>query len=172
MSAALNGLPSSLTRRPTTKQNKPHLTAIHRKDISLPTKYLQKRSLLIGRILDYGCGHGHDCDALGFEGYDPHWRPTPPNGKFDTIICNYVLNVLEESEWQGVLDSISGLLFEGGKAYITVRTDKDSLNGWTSKGTYQCEVKLDLPLVYNGKFRMYRLEKSCQVPKQNSMVAK
>ena len=137
--------------------NKPHLTAIKRKALSLPFRYLQEHSLLVGRVLDFGCGHGFDCDALGIEGYDPYWRPEKPTGTFDTIVCNYVLNVLEPDQWQAVIDEISGLQSKGGIAYITVRTDKRILNGFTSRGTYQCDVLLDLPVEHQSKFRMYRL---------------
>ena len=140
--------------------NRSHLTAIHRKSLSVPTKYLLNKGLLVGRVLDFGCGHGFDCDLLGIDGYDPHWRDHDLVGEYDTIICNYVLNVLEESEHQAILDRILGLLRDGGRAYITVRTDKKSLNGWTTRGTYQCEVVLNLPLIHDGKFRMYLVHKT------------
>ena len=82
------------------KINHPYLTAIKRTDLSVPTRYLLQHDLLKGRILDFGCGFGYDTDELknrDFDiiGYDYYYRPNYPEGKFDTIICNYVLNVLE-----------------------------------------------------------------------------
>jgi 2-polyprenyl-3-methyl-5-hydroxy-6-metoxy-1,4-benzoquinol methylase len=68
-----------------------------------------------GRILDYGCGFGFDTEDLkqkGFDiiGYDNYYRPSFPEGKFDTIICNYVLNVLEPYAQAEVLMNVSNLL--------------------------------------------------------------
>ena len=82
------------------KINHPYLTAIKRMELSVPTRYLLQHDLLKGKILDFGCGFGFDTDDLkrqGFDivGYDYYYRPDYPEGKFDTIICNYVLNVLE-----------------------------------------------------------------------------
>lgn len=53
-------------------------TAIRRKDISLPTKFLVKENLIKGMVLDYGCGYGFDADSLGFEKYDPRFFPQIP----------------------------------------------------------------------------------------------
>lgn len=128
--------------------NGSHRTAIKRKTLSTPTRYLLEKGLLQGRLLDYGCGRGFDCDFLKCDGYDPHYRPQPLTVKYDTIFCNYVLNVLPtEEERSEVLDQIALLLVEGGQAYIAVRSDKKSLNGWTSRGTFQTFVDLDLPVV-------------------------
>lgn len=128
--------------------------------MSRPTQFLQKKGLLKGRILDYGCGHGKDCDILGCEGYDPYYRPEKPEGHFDTIFCQYVLNVLPNLEdRQSVLDEIAVILKPEGKGYITVRSDKRNLNGFTSKGTWQGFIELDLPKMVGSGFHMYILEK-------------
>jgi hypothetical protein len=139
--------------------NKAHLTAITRRALSLPTRYLQQAGLLVGLMLDYGCGRGFDCDELGCDGYDPHWRPARPAASYDTIFCNYVLNVIPEAaDRQDVLWDIQRLLGHG-KAYITVRNDKFT-DGFTSKGTWQGHVTLDLPVVKTcGGFVMYLLDK-------------
>lgn len=80
--------------------------------------------LLTGRVLDYGCGRGYDCDTLDFEGFDPYWRPELSSGRFTTIICNYVANVLPTDEERlELVTHIYCLLEEGGTAYITVRRD-------------------------------------------------
>jgi len=111
--------------------NNPHLTAIERTSISFPTRWLKQNNLLNGDILDFGCGFGMDTDqlkALGFKivGYDNHFRPDYPKKRFDTIICNYVLNVLEPNEQAEVLMSVSELLKPTGKAYFAVRRDLKS----------------------------------------------
>ena len=74
----------------------PHRTAIERKKVSAPMKFLEDEGHLEGRVLDYGCGRGFDAGALGLESYDPYFFPEVPKGKFDTITCNYVLNVVDE----------------------------------------------------------------------------
>lgn len=138
-------------------------TAIVRKTLSAPAKFLTKSGLIKGRVLDYGCGRGNDADTLGFDKYDPHFFPDGLSGdsQYDTIVCNYVLNTLPKEQWQTVIDSISTLLSAEGRAYISVRNDKKCLNGVTSKGTYQTLVELDLPIVAkNGNFIIYLLRKN------------
>ena len=108
--------------------NHPYLTALQRTDISVPTRYLLQHGLLKGRILDFGCGFGYDTDELkrqgyDIEGYDYYYRPEFPQGKFDTIICVYVLNVLEPYAQADVMMMVSNLLKPNGVAYYAVRRD-------------------------------------------------
>jgi len=127
--------------------SKAHLTAMARKKPSRPVLRLEKAGLIVGRTLDYGCGRGADTDYLGCEGYDPHYRPDLPEGPFETIVCNYVLNVIDTEE--GIvraLTNIRNLLAEDGVAYITVRANRKDLRGYTSRGTWQGLVVLDLPI--------------------------
>jgi SAM-dependent methyltransferase len=125
-----------------------HLTAISRKKLSAPVKYLKDEGFLVGEILDYGCGRGFDCDFLECDGYDPHYRPQPLTRKYDTVFCVYVLNVLPTDEERfEVINEVRKLLKEHGRAYFVVRNDKKSLNGWTSKGTYQTFVDLPFPVI-------------------------
>ena len=128
-----------------------HLTAKKREKSSFPTRRLLYLKKLKGRILDYGCGFGSDVEFLmnkGFDitGYDPHYFPQMPEGKFDTIICNYVLNVLLKEEQSKVMMAVSELLNENGRAYFTVRRDLKR-NGFRmhyeyKKPTYQTNVVL------------------------------
>ena len=80
-----------------------HLTAKERNKLSFPTNWLLKNNCLNGEILDFGCGFGSDIKFLqnknlNIKGYDKYYFKDYPKIKFDTIICNYVLNVLEPKE--------------------------------------------------------------------------
>ena len=128
-----------------------HLTIKERKFPSYPTKHLFSAGLVQGRVLDFGCGSGIDVEFLrknGFEviGYDPHYAPEAPSGQFDTILCNYVLNVLLPEEQTHVLMAVSELLKPTGCAYFTVRRDIQH-NGFRMHvkhgiNVYQCNVIL------------------------------
>ncbi len=133
------------------ENNYAHLTVKERIYPSYPTKQLHYKKLLKGRILDFGCGLGKDIDFLQKNNYqitpyDPYYFTNYPQGKFDTIICNYVLNVLFPEEQSGVLMEISELLHPDGKAYFAVRRDIKK-NGFRlhykhQKQVYQCNVVL------------------------------
>lgn len=125
------------------------LTAIARTKASVPARRLFKAGLLKGRCLDYGCGRGKDADTFGMKKYDPTFYPKVPRGRFDTITCTYVLNVVEPGLWPRVLRSIQGLLAPGGRAYITVRRDvKASQPG---RGVTQRLVGLNAEVVFENK---------------------
>ncbi|WP_310482649.1 bifunctional class I SAM-dependent methyltransferase/HIT family protein [Chamaesiphon sp. VAR_48_metabat_403] len=141
-----------------------HLTAIDRTKLSSPVQFLLDRDLLKGRILDFGCGLSNDVKVLqqkGFEiaGYDPHYQPIYPEGKFDTIVCCYVLNVLMPEIQADVLMNIAHLLKPGSKAYYAVRRDLKK-EGFREhyvhkKPTYQCTVKLP--------FKSIQLNEYCEI---------
>jgi diadenosine tetraphosphate (Ap4A) HIT family hydrolase len=128
-----------------------HLTAKERDSLSFPARIVKERGLLLGSVLDFGCGFGKDVEVLkasGFEvfGYDKHYFPSYPQRKFDTILCFYVLNVLLPEEQALVLMEVSNLLKPGGKAYFAVRRDI-VYEGYRThkihqKPTYQCKVTL------------------------------
>lgn len=161
------------------KINHPYLTAIKRTAISAPTRYLQQKGLIVGRILDYGCGYGFDTDELkkqGFdiEGYDYYWRPDYPNGSFDTIICNYVLNVLEPYAQAEVLMNVASLLKPKGNAYFAVRRDLTEegfrLHAIHKEYTYQCNVILPYKsLLSNSGFELYQYNHFNQQPRQEGV---
>ena len=124
-------------------------TAIGRKALSKPARWLGANGRLCGRLLDYGCGRGGDAERLDCASYDPHFRPDCPRGPFETIICNYVLNVIEDyAIRRTVLRDVSDLLADDGVAYFAVRTNKKDLRGLTRIGTWQGLILLDLPVVY------------------------
>lgn len=128
-----------------------HLTVKERKWPSYPTKQLWSLGLIQGRVLDFGCGLGADVNFLRSNqvdviGYDPYYVPAYPTGKFDTILCHYVLNVLLSEEQAHVLMAISELLKPTGRAYFTVRRDiqQSGFRAHTKhdRRVYQCNVAL------------------------------
>ena len=83
-------------------------------------------------------------------------------GKFDTIICVYVLNVLEPYAQAEVMWEISNLLAPGGTVYYAVRRDlKEEGFRWHAihkQYTYQCNVVLPCKsLAKNQGFEIYTL---------------
>ena len=144
-----------------------HMSAMTRKDASAPTKYLLSNDLINGTVLDYGCGKGKDAETLegsGFdiEKYDPVHHPVVPAGKFDTIICNYVLNVVDEENRKLVLNNIKNLLNDGGVAYISVRNDlKEDVVKVKGYNQYRVSLPEDgFELIKKtGSFKMYKYQK-------------
>jgi SAM-dependent methyltransferase len=105
-----------------------------------------------GRCLDYGCGKGFDADHYNFKKYDPHFFPKKPVGRFDLVVCNYVLNVIEEKYEEELLDELRSYLRPHGMCYVSVRADVKK-DGFTSRGTFQRTVELDYPIVCQLKNR-------------------
>ena len=137
-------------------------TAISRKGASVPLRYLLDKGYLKGTVLDYGCGKGADFNHLkqaGYaaEAYDPHWKPIDLTGRsFDTVLCTYVLNVVNAEAEDEILRSIKSLLTEEGQAFVAVRRDIKK-DGRTSRG-YQRNVSLDLNVIKeNSGYCIYRL---------------
>lgn len=129
-----------------------YLTAKEREYLSFPAKILFNQNLLIGNVLDFGCGFGSDVKLLQakgitIEGYDKHYFPQYPQHKYDTIICFYVLNVLLPEEQATVLMELSQLIKPTGKIYMAVRRDVQfegfRMHKIHQKKTYQCNVVLN-----------------------------
>ena len=138
-------------------------TAITRTSPSAPMKRLASDDRIRGIALDYGCGKGLDADTYGMDRYDKHHSPDMPNKLYDTITCNYVLNVIEcpETRLSILRDIRSRLRNNSSVAYITVRNDRRALNGTTAIGTWQGLVVLALPVVYRcAGYVTYELRKS------------
>jgi diadenosine tetraphosphate (Ap4A) HIT family hydrolase len=137
-----------------------HLTAKEREKISFPAKLLLNKNLLIGDVLDFGCGFGKDVELLSEKGiciigYDKHYFPQYPTKKFDTIICFYVLNVLLPEEQATVLMELSQLVKPTGKVFIAVRRDL-YFEGFRThkvhqKKTYQCNVVLNSKSIFRNE---------------------
>ena len=137
-----------------------HLTAKEREYLSYPAKILLMKNLLLGEILDFGCGYGNDVKLLkakgvNIEGYDKHFFPEHPNKKYDTIICFYVLNVLLPEEQATVLMELSQLIKQTGKVYIAVRRDLQyegfRMHKIHQKKTYQCNVVLNSKSIFKNE---------------------
>ncbi len=138
-----------------------HLTAKERDKVSYPTRKLYNMGVIEGKVLDFGSGFGKDVEFLNAQkisctAYDPHHAPDYPEQKFDTIICNYVLNVLLPEEQAEVLMAVSELLKPTGKAYFTVRRDLKRYGYRThyvhKVPTYQCNVKLPYKSFFKNDF--------------------
>lgn len=139
-----------------------HKTVITKNTLSDPTRYLLENNLLVGDILDYGCGKGFDADYLKCDKYDSYYFPNFPTKKYDIIICNYLLSVLSISEEKSIIENIQSLLTNNkSKAYIAVRRDIKN-EDITSKGTYQRNVILEYPSLYHlkNKFEIYKIERT------------
>lgn len=142
------------------KKIQPHNTAIHRTKPSLTAKTLEKQGIVKNKVFDYGCGTGFDAQYLISKGYsvnfwDPHFHNEKPPSKypsnsFDTILCTYILNVIQKDERIDVIAKIRKLLHSEGSVFFTVRTDSEisyqvkrsnwikKNDGWISKrGTFQ-----------------------------------
>lgn len=132
-----------------------HKTAIARKGPSVPLKHAFYLNAITGRVLDFGCGKGADVRELkqrGFSvvGYDPHFCPKRPRGKFDTVLMTYVVNVLKVNIRDRAIREAWGYVKAGGNLIITARTENEigvaaKKGNWqrtdwgyvTGKGTYQ-----------------------------------
>jgi hypothetical protein len=97
--------PPSLTFQETSNGVARHRTAIKRYDLSKPVKLLLERGLLQKQdsVLDYGCGHGMDIEALASLGYrasgwDPAFRPNGAKADAEVVNLGYVLNVIENPQ--------------------------------------------------------------------------
>jgi 2-polyprenyl-3-methyl-5-hydroxy-6-metoxy-1,4-benzoquinol methylase len=140
----------------------PEKTAISRARLSAPSTYLLEQGLLVGRILDYGCGKGDLTKFLDgdIEEFDPYFAPKRPSGKFDVVVCNYVLCVLPPKEQEQVLRDARKHLRADGVLYVTVRRDLLK-NSPSTLGVRQFHVELDHPTLVHlrGRFEIYVLKR-------------
>lgn len=163
-----------------TNSNNWHLTAKERDKISFPTNWLEKNNYLHGKILDFGCGFGIDVTDLkkkGYDctGYDKFYFPEFSNEKFDTIICQYVLNVIQTDEQHEVIMEISQLLEPGGVAFFTVRRDVKyegyRMHKIHKQPTFQCNVILPFKSVFVNEFcEIYSFTRIVDNPVKSSCI--
>lgn len=144
--------------------SKSGLTAISRKSMSVPCRWLVKNNLVQGKVLDYGCGRGKDVEELkklGFnaKGWDPNHNDNRAvkRQKYDTILCSYVLNVVDKQTRNVIIADIKKLLKKGGNAFVAVRRDLNR-DYVSSRGTSQYLVNLDSEVVKEtSSFCIYKL---------------
>jgi hypothetical protein len=145
-------------------EHKSHLTAISRKTLPVPTRWLLEQGAIVEPVLDYGCGKCHEINSEHFfdcDGYDPYYRPSGlPDGKdYATILCIYVLCTIPTwAKRLSILRRIQSLLYPKiGRAFIAVRNDRPR-NGWgrSNRGTYQGRVRR-LPLHLVREVHQYRI---------------
>jgi len=132
-------------------------TAISRSKVSAPTKWAEENGHLGKRVYDWGCGKGKDSDWMTKKDHtvfphDPfHFPGNDPKtmnfSKINTIICNYVLNVIEiPEEREALLRQIRDTGVD--TIIISVRSDVETnaqKAGWeryadgyvTSQNTFQ-----------------------------------
>ena len=151
-----------------------HSTAITRKDISRPMRWILGNVLLEPmRVLHYGEGKAY-FDTLALERvsmyqvavFEPYpanneaWKAYPPCGHYDVCVSIYVLNTIEPEERAQVIDDMRK---RADRIIVAVRTDK--INGYpaldgvvTKRGTFQksysrsdCE-ELGNVLTYNSSY--------------------
>lgn len=133
--------------------------AIRRETVSKTAQFLQEHRLLRGRVLDYGCGFGLDADQFGWEAFDPHYRQKVPEGRFDTIVCNHVANMLTRESRRKLFQAIQALLTAQGRAYISVSRKIPKAGKLALRKRIQNYVVLTLPSVYcDDELEIYRLE--------------
>jgi SAM-dependent methyltransferase len=122
------------------------------------------RDLVHGRVLDYGCGYGFDASHYGWEAYDPYYRPVPPEGPYDTILCTLVLNVLSRRKRADALNHIRELLAESGHAYLAVPRNVPRTGKLGIHHSLQNYVVLSLPSIYrDDMLEIYDLTKNVPV---------
>lgn len=137
-------------------------TAKNRKSPSLPLKLLLNKNLLYGDILDYGCGKGFDANYIKCDKYDPYYFPSYPTKLYDTIICIFVVNIIEsDDDRNGVIQNIQNLLKNDGVAYICTHSDKR-----IKKNNYV--INIDTECIYHhNSIRIFKIVKDqkCQAKK-------
>jgi ATP adenylyltransferase len=119
---------------------------------------LEQKGLLVGEMLDFGCGRGFDADRYGMDKYDPNWGyPDLPEKQYDTISCHWVLNVVSENEQNIILRKIKNLLKPSGTAYLTVR--RDIKKDYLVRDYIQRVVRLPLRSIKSSDFEIYIMKK-------------
>jgi Methyltransferase domain len=135
--------------------------AVKRTRPSRAATLLAEQGRAVGRVLDYGCGHGLDAETFGWDAYDPFYRPSEPTGPYDTIVCTLVLNALSRNNRAKVLARIQDLLTPDGRAYLGVARDLPCSGKLGMHHSLQNYVVLTLPSVYaDDRLEIYQLSRT------------
>lgn len=164
--------------------NRFHRTARSRANWSKPTQWLYENGYLDYSVFDYGCGRGKDIEVLRDKGlmvggYDPYttdkqFQKLTDMFDYDCVICNYVLNVVNELDAiEDIFRKLEKKKTRNGRIFVSVRADKQSVkdswepcgDGWlTANQTFQRFY--DVPMVeklakdLNRKFKIMRKNSS------------
>ena len=138
--------------------------AIRRETISFGAAWLVQQRRIEGRTLDYGCGFGRDADHFGWEAFDPYYRPVMPEGTFNTIVCNHVLNMLTQASRLSAMEQIQQRLVPRGNGWLIVPRNIPATGKLGLRKRIQNYVVLDLPSVYvDAKFEIYQLTRDAKI---------
>ena len=85
---------------------------------------------------------------MSFNLYDPYFFTRKPDKKFDTIICNYVLNFVEKKYTNWIIKDIESLLNDNSSNFITVRRNIGNTKT-------QRDVRLMLPIILEKRKFLY-----------------
>ena len=119
-----------------------------RKGLSKTARTLLEQGRIHGRVLDYGCGLGFDADQLGWDAFDPYYRPAAPAGPYAVIVCNHVVNILTRESRANLIARIDALLAGGGFAYFSTARNIPTTGKRGPRRRIQNYVVLDLPSIY------------------------
>lgn len=137
--------------------------AVRRESVSAQARVLVERGLIRGRVLDYGCGHGFDADHFGWDAFDPQYRQDEPAGRYDTIVCHHVANILTRQSRRRLFERIHALLSTGGVAYFSVSRNIPTRGKAGVRRRIQNYVVLTLPSVYRDeRMEIYRMERDAE----------
>ena len=145
-------------------------SAVHRMKPSLTIQWLKDKGLLVGEMLDYGCGKGLDADYFGMDKYDaynPDWCniSLTTEKKYDTIVCNFVLNVLEPGEEIPLLENIQRLLKPNGNAYIIVLRHYRKMASYKKNLQHYLVLSLESIRHIKQRYEIYKLTKETDLSK-------
>ena len=135
--------------------------AVKRTKPSHAASVLVDRHLVVGRVLDFGCGRGYDADEFDWDAYDPYYRPAKPVGPYDTLVCTHVLNALSRNNRAKVIKEMRELLADEGIAYLSVRRDLPRYGKLGIHHSLQNYVVLILPSIFvDDKLEIYKMTKT------------
>jgi hypothetical protein len=134
--------------------------AIQRETPSKTALVLLEKKLVVGRVLDFGCGFGFDANKFGWEKYDPHYFQKLPTDLFDTIISNHVANILTRKSREKMFKQMQDLLTPNGFVYVSVTRKIPERGKLAIRKRIQNYVVLENESVYkDSELEIYRFGK-------------
>lgn len=121
------------------------LTALKRKNLSVPMRELFNRGIFEDKCIDFACGHGDDfkflihngINIVGYDKYNPKFKNDELlNNTYDILTCNYCFNVIPKQDHKELLEQIKKL---SQNIYISVRSDFKAIKDtWRYIEEYDC----------------------------------